>query len=117
MDVFDRFPLNPRSAADRCLEHPIIFVERFWRWRDTLFVLAVRLLGDRRAASDAVEACFRKNCHHPPKFASDGAFGSWIVRALFDEALLARRQMQTVSRQSIARAGWADDFACLNTTV
>jgi DNA-directed RNA polymerase specialized sigma24 family protein len=85
-------------CADESLEHPIVFVERFWQWRNSLLVVACRVLGDAKAATDTVEACFRKACQRPPKFESDGAFGSWLLRVLLDEAFQVRRRRRVCSQ-------------------
>jgi len=64
------------------------FEERFWLWRDSLFFIAYRVLGDAKLATEAVENCFLTASRNAPTFASDGAFGSWILRILIDEAVL-----------------------------
>jgi len=132
MNVLEQFPWKSNdqerenSCAHDALEHPIVFVERFWQWRDSLYVVAYRVLGDSRAATDAVEACFRKACPRPPRFVSDGEFGSWLVRVLLDEALLARRRelaLRSFCRHAVVKApdGVAlrgqgtDDLWCLET--
>ena len=69
-------------------ETPMLFEERFWLWRDSLFFVAYRVLGDARGATEAVENCFLTASRNAPRFASDGAFGSWILRILIDEAVL-----------------------------
>jgi len=133
MNLLELFPLNPkkRGVREMCtddFEHPIVFVERFWRWRDSLFVVASRILRDPKAATCAVEACFRRACQNPPKFTSDGEFGSWVLRLLVDEALQARRCRRWAPKgyghQAFAPRGalvsqrpWLDDFWCLETTV
>ena len=66
----------------------MLFEERFWLWRDSLFFIAFRVLGDARTATEAVENCFLTASRNAPTFASDGAFGSWILRILIDEAVL-----------------------------
>jgi DNA-directed RNA polymerase specialized sigma24 family protein len=98
MDLLELFPLKPCNqdglgvCADDFLEHPIVFVERFWKWRDSLFLVAHRVLGDWKAATEVVEACFRRACSEPPKFASEGEFGSWLLRILIDESLQERQR-------------------------
>ena len=132
MDLLELFPLRACSrdgvhlCADDFLEHPIIFVERFWKWRDSLFLVAHRVLGDWKAATEAVEACFHRTCSEPPKFASEGEFGSWLLRILIDESLQERRRRaanyhcyQTLKEGT--RPGGnlrrLDDFWCLDTSV
>jgi DNA-directed RNA polymerase specialized sigma24 family protein len=133
MNLLELFPWESKnqgcenSCTDDLLEHPIVFVERFWQWRDSLYVVAYRVLNDARAATDAVEACFRKACQNPPKFASDGAFGSWLLRILLKEALQVRRRRKfapkgfchhavtTAADQAAALAQGIDDLWCLET--
>ena len=86
------------SRREDSLEDPVVFVERFSKWRDSLFVVACRVLGDSEAATQVVEQCFRKACPEPPKFGSDGAFGSWLLRVLLDEALKARAARQQAGK-------------------
>jgi DNA-directed RNA polymerase specialized sigma24 family protein len=81
-------------------ERPILFEERFWQWRDSLLFIAYRILGDTRSAAEAVENCFLTASRNPSKFASDGAFGSWILRILIDEVVLIRLHQK--SRAAIA---------------
>lgn len=117
------------SLPETSLEHPIVFVERFWKWRDSLYVVACRVLGDPSAATDVVERCFRRASPTPPRFHSDGAFGSWLLRVLLDEAmreLAARRHAARVMRQQhfprmpqamTAKLEFMDEFWCLDTTL
>ncbi|HTZ32416.1 MAG TPA: sigma factor [Methylomirabilota bacterium] len=134
MDLLQLFPLNPEKeergecCADDFLEHPIVFVERFWKWRESLFLVAHRVLGDRKAATDAVELCFRRSCANPPKFVSDGAFGSWVLRIVIDESLQERRRRRWAPKghchQTLTRVTGReemlrqlDDFWCLDTSL
>jgi hypothetical protein len=39
-------------------------------------------------AACAVENCRRKASRNPPAFQTEGAFGSWVLRLVIDEALL-----------------------------
>lgn len=80
------------AAANGQWEHPMIFVERFWRFRDSLLLIAGRVLGVGKAAEEAVENCFFIASLQPPRFANEGAFGCWLVRILIDQVLLARQQ-------------------------
>jgi len=117
------------SLQEASLEHPIVFVERFWKWRDSLYVVACRVLRDPSAATDVVERCFRKASPRPPKFASDGAFGSWLLRILLDEAkreLTARRPAAGITRQQsfptmppaiTGKMECMDEFWCLDTAL
>jgi DNA-directed RNA polymerase specialized sigma24 family protein len=63
------------------------FEDRFARCRDMLHYVAVRILGSQDEAEDAVRSCRAAASYHPPDFESEGAFRSWIVRILIDEAV------------------------------
>jgi DNA-directed RNA polymerase specialized sigma24 family protein len=115
------------ACPENLLEHPIVFVERFWQWRESLYVVACRFAVDRKAATELVEGCFRKACANPPRFESNGEFGSWLLRILIKEALLARRtkkrtsqtpldrDLRTASGQ-VAPLPLMDEFWCLENT-
>ena len=115
-------------CSDDVLEHPIVFVERFWQCRDSLFLVACRILEDKRAAHEAVEACFRRACQNPPKFGCQGEFGGWLLRILINEAMEARRSRKRAQKspcrqtlinspaQADALLQCMDEFWCLPTT-
>ncbi|PWU09190.1 MAG: hypothetical protein C5B47_03715 [Verrucomicrobia bacterium] len=117
------------KGLDELVEHPIVFVERFWKWRDSLYVVALRMLHDPHDATQVVEACFRRACPKPPKFSSDGAFGSWLLRLLIDEAVKARaerRRASKLKRQQYfaslpqaahSKSEFRDEFWCLETAL
>ena len=45
-------------------------------------------------AEEALENCYRKACRQPKRFASDGEFGSWMIRMLINEIVLVANQRQ-----------------------
>ena len=59
----------------------------FSRYRRVLYQVAYRVLDNHEAAEDAVQNCLRAASYNVPRFESEGAFRSWLVRALIDEAL------------------------------
>lgn len=59
----------------------------FSRYRCTLSFVAYRVLGNRHLAEIAVQRCFLSASRNVPQFESEGAFRSWLVRVLMDEAL------------------------------
>jgi|GEM_PF-3313453 len=69
-----------------------IFEARFSRCRNVLYFLACRVLESPEQAHDAVENCKITASRNPPSFEYDGAFRSWLVRILIDEALAIVRQ-------------------------
>jgi DNA-directed RNA polymerase specialized sigma24 family protein len=75
------------------------FELQFSRSRRLLHFLARRILNCVQEAEEAVKNCRLKASRNPPSFSSEGAFKSWLVRILIDEATLLLR-----SRQSNATA-------------
>jgi DNA-directed RNA polymerase specialized sigma24 family protein len=75
------------------------FELQFSRSRRLLHFLARRILNCVQEAEEAVKNCRLTASRNPPGFSSEGAFKSWLVRILIDEATLLLR-----SRQSNATA-------------
>jgi DNA-directed RNA polymerase specialized sigma24 family protein len=67
-----------------------MFGARFSRYRPLLRFVATRVLGGLAHADEAVGNCRRSASRNPPRFKYDGAFCSWVVRILIDEALAIR---------------------------
>lgn len=74
-------PLNDRPR------HSAVFDARFSRCRKMLHFLACRVLGSPEQAQEVVENCRVTASRNPPTFEYEGAFRSWLVRILIDEAL------------------------------
>src|SRR5258708_39711801 len=72
----------------------------FSRYRRTLRLVAYRVLGNHQQAEVAVQNCLRAASHNVPRFESEGAFRSWLVRVLIDEAVIL------LNKQSMAPATW-----------
>jgi len=83
---------NNLPTAYRTQEDPAVFHTRFWRCFRLLHFIACRVLGDPERADDAVENCWLRASRNPPRFEYEGAFRSWLVRVLIDEALGIFRQ-------------------------
>ena len=64
-----------------------VFDAQFSRWRGLLYFLATRVLESRDGAEEAVTNCLLTATRNPPSFDSQGAFRSWLLRILIDEAL------------------------------
>lgn len=94
--------MNP----NRLQENPAVFNARFTRSRKLLYFVARRLLHCTHAASmgthdahifshrlakDAVQKTWLTASQNPPTFPHEGAFRSWLIRILIDEALTLRR--------------------------
>jgi DNA-directed RNA polymerase specialized sigma24 family protein len=97
--------MNPVLAL-RILSNPQGNLEAldvlFSRCRRTLLVVAYRVLGDHNEAEDAVQRCLQSAAfHNIPQFETEGAFRSWLVRLLINEALLIRHEREWVSFRSI----------------
>lgn len=71
-------------------DHAESFDARFSRYRRLLLFLAARVLGGPECADEAVGNCWRSASRNPPRFNYDGAFCSWLVRILINEALAIR---------------------------
>jgi DNA-directed RNA polymerase specialized sigma24 family protein len=71
-----------------------VFDARFSRCHEMLYFLAFRVLGSPERADDVVENCRITASQNPPTFEYEGAFRSWLVRILIDEALVIVRQRE-----------------------
>ena len=75
-------------------EQSAICFQRFLRRYRLLDFIACRVLGDEERAPLAVQNCWRTASRNPPHFEYEGAFRSWLVRILIDEALAILRESQ-----------------------
>jgi asparagine synthase (glutamine-hydrolysing) len=64
------------------------FEDRFIKNRNLIAFVARRLLDSQEEVEIAVNACLKTASRNPQVFTSDGAFRSWILRMVIDEALL-----------------------------
>lgn len=71
-----------------------IFVRRFLRSYRLLNSMASRILGDEDRAFVAILNCWQTASRNPPRFEYEGAFRSWLVRVLIDEALAILHESQ-----------------------
>ena len=74
-------------------EQSAIFDARFSRCQGLLYFTARRVLGGKEGIEEAVRNCWRSACRNPPKFEYEGAFRSWLIRILIDEALVILREV------------------------
>ena len=86
--------LEHRSALDKPQEHATVFAQRFSRTYGLLHLIAYRVLGDEGKALLAIQKCQVTASRNPPRFESEGAFRSWLLRVLIDEALEILREGQ-----------------------
>jgi len=68
------------------------FDTRFFRCYGLLHFVACRVLEGREGVEEAIENCRVKASRNPPEFEREGAFHSWLVRILMDEALAVRHR-------------------------
>jgi DNA-directed RNA polymerase specialized sigma24 family protein len=59
----------------------------FSLYRRVLYGVAYRVLNNHQKAEDAVQNCLLAASCNVPRFENEGAFRSWLVRVLIDEAL------------------------------
>ena len=81
-------------------EHSDVFEGRFSRCRPLLQFLAFRILGSHEEAKKVVQHCGARASRISPRFEHEGAFRSWLVRVLIDEAVAILRQKRTALRLS-----------------
>ena len=82
-------------------EDLVAFEVRFRRCRRLLHYLACRVLGGPEGADRAVEKCWLTASRNPPQFDYEGAFRSWLVRVLIDEALVILREDRNQNGQMV----------------
>lgn len=83
-----------REGADL---YPDTFEGRFSRCRVLLHLVASRVLGGPEQAEEAVHHCHASASQEPHEFENEGAFRSWLVRILIDEALAILRHRKQSS--------------------
>jgi asparagine synthase (glutamine-hydrolysing) len=76
-----------RTSGENSMR-PSDFESRFFKNRKLIVFVARRLLDSHEDAETAVKECFKTASRNPPVFTHDGAFRSWILRMVIDEALL-----------------------------
>jgi RNA polymerase sigma-70 factor (ECF subfamily) len=60
----------------------------FSRYHGLLYFVACRLLRNHKEAEDAVRNCLMAASYSASRFEHEGAFRSWLIRVLIDEALM-----------------------------
>lgn len=58
------------------------------RYRRLLYSTACLVLNGCEGAKEALQNCLLRASYNPSRFANEGAFRSWLIRILIDEALL-----------------------------
>jgi hypothetical protein len=75
--------------------HAELFNDWFSRCRGALHFTACRVLGGPEGAELAVQKCWLRASRNPPTFDREGAFRSWLLRILIDEASTFLRHTAT----------------------
>ena len=75
-------------------EQEALFAVRFSRCYRLLHFMACRVLGGTERVDEAIERCRLRSSLNPPQFEYEGAFRSWLLRVLIDEAVAVLRRSQ-----------------------
>jgi len=91
--VFDPCWFDETTATGTFLqERSTQFDTRFSRYHGLLRFIACRVLSNSEGAKEAIENCRVRASQNPSEFEQEGAFRSWLVRILLDEAMAIRRR-------------------------
>jgi DNA-directed RNA polymerase specialized sigma24 family protein len=88
MTMTDIRPLT--SIPDKIVEDLEVFNARFYSCQKLLVFIAGRVLDRSEDINEAVHSCWITASRSAPRFEDEGAFRSWLLRVLIDEALLIR---------------------------
>jgi DNA-directed RNA polymerase specialized sigma24 family protein len=86
-------PLEPDGESRQDSQRA--FELQFSRNHELLYFIACRILNHPQEAEEAVKNCLHTASENPPDCGSEGAFKSWLVRILIDEATLLLRKKQS----------------------
>ena len=90
------------TLVKRETEDPAVFSQRFLRSHRILYLIASRVLSNTEDEHLAVQNCWRTASRNPPRFEHEGAFRSWLVRVLIDEALVLLREKRPIPETHIS---------------
>ena len=94
--VCDRYSSEETNSGGRFLqERWTEFDARFSRCYNLLQFITRRILGNSEEIEDVIENCRVKASQSCLEFEDEGAFRSWLVRVLIDEALTILRKDRT----------------------
>lgn len=71
-----------------------LFQVRFSRCHRLLHFIARCVLGGAEQTEEVIERCRLRASFGPPRFEYEGAFRSWLLRVLIDEAVVVLRRSQ-----------------------
>jgi len=108
---------NDFVAANGSQEKPTVFDARFSRCFHLLYFVACRVLGGPERAHDAIEGCWLTASRNPPRFEYEGAFRSWLVRILIDEALVILRSEAKSGIKHVPQSVPTEENSKLQTAV
>jgi DNA-directed RNA polymerase specialized sigma24 family protein len=91
-----------KEDKDAQQEKQNLFDLQFSHSCELLHFIARRILNCVQEAEEAVKNCRLTASRNPPGFSSEGAFKSWLVRILIDEATLLRRKHTSSTAKSDA---------------
>jgi DNA-directed RNA polymerase specialized sigma24 family protein len=94
MSIFSNCKKYPRYGMTPFVEAP------FSRYRGLLRFVAARVLNGHDGVEEAVRNCLLAAACNPPELASEGAFRSWLLRTLIDEALEILHEKRNLSPTS-----------------
>jgi DNA-directed RNA polymerase specialized sigma24 family protein len=89
---------NEKESQGRSQGNLEAFDVLFLRYRGVLSFVGYRVLGDHNQTEDAVQRCLLSASRDIPHFVNEGAFRSWLLRVLIDEALLILQERECSAR-------------------
>jgi len=99
-----RYGKNEDRVLSIIQEETPVMDTQFSRCHGLLYFTACRVLDDREGAEEAVQNCLLTATRNTQKFKSEGAFRSWLLRIVIDEALQILRQKKSTSTTSPNRS-------------
>jgi len=88
--------------ANKFEEDSVEFDARFQRCYSMLRLIASRVLNSPEWTEKAVGNCWYTASRYCPRFETEGAFRSWLLRVLIDEALALVRQKQQTPQPKVS---------------
>ena len=100
--VFDRRSSEKTTSRGRFLQESCTeFDARFSRCYGLLQFVARRILGRSEGVADVIENCRVRASQSSLEFNREGAFRSWLVRVLIDEALAVYRRNRRANLNTV----------------
>ena len=100
--VFDRYCSEKTIPGESFLQESWTeFDARFSRCYSLLLFVARRILGSSEQIEDVITNCRDRASQISPEFEQEGAFRSWLVRVLIDEALAVLRKNRRANSNTV----------------